>query len=324
LKNQQIKELQNTFQESQNHLVKEIDLKNQQIEELQSTSQELQNCLKIIQNFNPLINKNFSVFISDNYYPLAWHKKGQTLHKVFIASIPKSGTYLYSLLLKSMGVEQTNMHLSEIGFSDYRFTTPKQAREDYFKLTVNIPLNESLKLISPGQFAVGHLPYSQNVVELLKDFKIIFVYRDLRDAVVSHMHFFSHPGRGQLDSAWKLREDGPEKLLTFMKLYKEMFLNLYIPMIDWVNEKDICKVSFEELYGDYGAEVTYKTIDKIKDYLELPETIIDYKGLLTQVMGVETTTWSGQRTNRNLYWNKKVSEYFVDLGLDTCNQRLGY
>ncbi|MHC5829191.1 MAG: hypothetical protein ACYT04_78090, partial [Nostoc sp.] len=122
------------------------------------TSQELQTCLETIQNFQPLMNQNFPVFISDNYYPLAWHRKGQTLHKVFITSIPKSGTYLYSLLLKSMGVEQTNMHLSEMGFCDYRISTPKQARENYLKLTVNIPLNESLKLIYPGQFAVGHLP----------------------------------------------------------------------------------------------------------------------------------------------------------------------
>ncbi|MDZ8260898.1 hypothetical protein [Nostoc sp. ChiQUE01b] len=45
LKNQQIKELQDTLQESQNHLVKEIDLKNQQIKELQDTLQESQNHL---------------------------------------------------------------------------------------------------------------------------------------------------------------------------------------------------------------------------------------------------------------------------------------
>lgn len=275
-----------------------------------------------------LIHINLPVYIGDDCAPLLWPKRGTCKHPVIIVSIPKAGTYLVAEILKSLGLEDAGIHVNPDSLSDYRFATIKEAREDYLKYTVRLPLEKSVRLVLSGQFIVGHLPYEAYIVGMLKDFKVIFVKRDLRDALISQMRFFSLPGRGQhTNHAWKNLEDGPEKLLAFMDLYGAEFIRIYDGMANWLEDAGACKVSFEDIYSDHGLDIACETIERLTKYLDLnyPEyQFIDYRKILTKVIGTETKTWSGARTRRDTYWNSIINERFSQLGGMAANEKLGY
>ena len=70
-----------------------------------------------------------------------------------------------------MGCVATLLHLSSDVLTDYRWATRQEAREEYQRFITSLELSKSLKLVQPGQFAVGHLGCSPQSRALLSDFK---------------------------------------------------------------------------------------------------------------------------------------------------------
>lgn len=179
------------------------------------------------------------------------------LPNVLVNSLPKSGTHLLlQIILGIPGME----------------ITPAWVIED-----------KDLDMIKPGSVGPAHLVYSSERALLLKqkNLKVIFISRDLRDVVVSLVHFImlnkwgNHPWTPYLTSL-KTHE---ERLLTMIKgvsLSNEQYEEFGIAEIPnirqfaqdklgWCKELGICSISFEELVTD--EESQQKAIMKIIDFL---------------------------------------------------------
>ncbi len=156
--------------------------------------------------------------------------------KIIINTIPKSGTHL--LLQLILGYKNK---------SDYRWI---------FK-------EEDIKDIKSGEVILAHLEFSKDAQKSIidNDIKMIFVYRDLRDIAVSLLHFiiknqYNHPMNPYIVNNFSSNE---QRLLTIIKGGKQDPSNpnspFTVPPIDyyarkkiqWFTDKNICKVSFEEL-----------------------------------------------------------------------------
>jgi sulfotransferase 6B1 len=157
----------------------------------------------------------------------------RTPHKIFINSIPKSGT---NLLMKTLHLFPTikNSHISlhsEMTGTLWRPTQPlrrqiwnifpsvrssyelaktakvnvsEQQAENYVTIggfhNVFVPGEELEKLFShvrSGWFAAGHIPFSNRFERLLIDnnFKMILIIRDPRDVINSELNFFLNTKR---------------------------------------------------------------------------------------------------------------------------------
>jgi len=278
-----------------------------------------------LEALGPYVKKNFPVYLGEGYLPRAHPSTGVARERLMILSIPKAGTYLFSKLLSELGFVPTNLHLNVDGFTDYRFTSLREAKEQYLSFNVDVPLRVSIKLIGDGQFAVGHLPHQDEVLKLLEGFKLLFIRRDLRDALVSQMRFFSGRGRGQLGAnEWKRLPEGPDKLLGFWDSYGEPFMNTYRSMLGWHGNKGVFEVSFEEICGDLGEERQQRVAQKLVRYLGIRHELINVPKLLSRVIGARTQTWSGQRTDRRLYWSDDLEQRFLGAGGQELNKKLGY
>ncbi|KKI93653.1 hypothetical protein WQ54_03335 [Bacillus sp. SA1-12] len=181
----------------------------------------------------------------------------QTLPKVLVNSLPKSGTHL--LLQIILGIPGM-------------IITPKWIIEE-----------EELGIITPGSVGPAHLDYSEKRAQLLnsQNVKVIFISRDLRDVVVSLVHFVmlnkwgNHPWTPYL----KKLKTHEERLLAmingvhFTEEEKEEYGVYSIPNIyefsqnklGWRKQLGICKVTFEELTQD--EESQNKALLKIIDFL---------------------------------------------------------
>ena len=308
----------------------EIEALRTEQDRLLSENQELKarcaGLLPVQDRLAPFADTRMPVYISQSFRPLANPVQGRSSEKVLICSIPKAGTYLFSRVLELMGLEPTRLHLYTTLVRDYRFSTVEQFQHEGHKVRFRIPMNESLKLIQPGQFAVSHFERSFQTIDLLQDFKIVFLYREMRDAVVSYERFIAATSYGtSRTNAWRHMPDGPDKMLHFFDDIGSIYFDsLCHPVLGWFGQPGVLSLSFEEINGDWGPEAQLEAVQRLYDHCQIDGVKINASKLLSDVLGKETNTWSGARTNWKKSWNDEVERRFVEFGGGLINKRLGF
>jgi hypothetical protein len=243
--------------------------------------------------------------------------------KAIICSVPKSGTYLLAAILTRLGLRDTKHHVQVRGFTDYRNVDLETARTKPRELWVSEPLEATLQRIGPGEFAVGHLPAT--MAPLLRDFKVIFVYRNVRDVLISFCRWTADTGRWPDDGTWRRLPEGPERLLGFLRRYRRNLRKLIGAAADWKDDTSVTQISFEELMGDFGPAAVVAAMRRIAQTLETgPFTDAELLEHLERAKGTETMTRSAARSNRSSYWNNDVEKEFVRHGFAAINARLGF
>jgi hypothetical protein len=244
---------------------------------------------------------------------------------VFVCSVPKAGTYLLAEILQEMGLENTRLHLSPTALTDYRFCTRSEARRDYLQLLRPVPLNRALDMMLPGQFSVGHLDYSPEIVSALNEFRVLFVRRNIRDCLISFMRWEESTGRDpERTRDWAGMPDGPDKTLVYLRDLGSQFLQWSQGIIGWAECAQAEQVTFEGLWGDYGEAHQVSDLKRIFRFCEIAASEPERSAMIRRVMGAETMTWSGARTNNAIFWDDRVERAFVELGGVAINRALGY
>lgn len=267
----------------------------------------------------------FPVFLDLNLEPCFLLERGGIKQPVLIASIPKAGTYLFGRLLSELGLVDCRIHVNDYGFTDYRFASLEESQREHRKLRVTYPVNQCLSLVRGGQFVVGHLSHNDQVLQAISNFRAIFIHRDLRDAMVSQMRFFSDHGRGTaLEAGWGKFADGPEKMKQFIRFHGDFFLHERCrKMLGWLREPNVVKIAYEELVGDRGKAIQSEAVRRICAHIGVDEPTLDEE-FFSKLFGAKTMTRSGSRTQRNPFWDQEVEAYFRSNGGIEMNERLGH
>lgn len=96
--------------------------------------------------------------------------------KVYLISFPKSGTHMVKQALEALMPfrGELAMYMRSLGIKN----SP-------------IVMEQVIMSAEKDGFYIGHLEHSIRAVRALKNWKVIFLYRDLRDAAVSYAHYAS-------------------------------------------------------------------------------------------------------------------------------------
>ena len=172
-------------------------------------------------------------------------------HRAYLATFPKAGTHLAELFIRP--VVAPIEELSWVGTFDGRAWTTKWMPFEYFTKRVGA--------IPPGGYAKGHAGYRREFAKALWDNSVttLFVYRNLRDVVISQAHHIQ--SREQAKDGDKLKHPG--KALYQDMTFEEVVLacingldeyagiaerwRLYAP---WLDEQWVLSVSYEEMVNE--------------------------------------------------------------------------
>jgi hypothetical protein len=242
-------------------------------------------------------------------------------HQVVVVSIPKSGTYLVAELLKTLGYRWTGMHLAETAYTDYSASSLQEAREDPGRFARNELLSSSLTRIGRGEFAVGHLPFKDEIVEATKPFRRLFVTRDLRLALISYMRFMHTTGRlGARHLAWYSIPDLRRRCHVFLQTSAPYMLKrFYEGMVGWSKLDGTLHVRFEDLTSH--ADQAAQAIESLATFLNLPHC--NAREVLRASLATETITKSDGLTRLDDYWSAEAEKRFIEIGGLELNARLG-
>ncbi len=242
-------------------------------------------------------------------------------NSVLVISIPKSGTYLMTEILKNLGYSWTGMHLAEEAYTDYASANLEDARENPALFARSEPLTESLTRIGPGEFAVGHLPFRVPVLKETARFKRIYMTRDLRVALVSYMRFLRVTGRlGARQMPWYAMRDPQEQTVSFLSSTGPYLLReFYACMVGWEKVPGVLSLRFEELTA--GGEKSVSTVGAIAHYLGIEGC--NAADILRKSLAAETITKSTGTTRLEDYWSEEAERRFARMGGAELNRRFG-
>jgi Sulfotransferase domain len=245
----------------------------------------------------------------------------ESLDPVLVVSLPKAGTYLVAELLKSLGYRSTGLHLGVGACTDYSEADPLEARRNPAKFTRDEPLHDSLKRIGPGEFAVGHLPFRQEVLQGTNRFKRLYVTRDLRTALISYMRFLHCTGRMDAEKReWYAITDRRKRVVVYLSTTAPLILAaLYENMVGWSQVRGIHHVRFEELTGREARAIG--AVNSLASFLGVKSD--DARRILRSSLAAETITRSDGLTKLNDYWSDEAEKWFVAIGGAELEVRLG-
>jgi len=243
---------------------------------------------------------------------------------IVVISMPKAGTYLFSKMLSVLGFVDTEIHAGQNGFDDYRGRSLDESRCNYLEYGVSSPFTETARLITAGQFMVGHIPRTDIIETALQSFRRFLLVRNLRDAIVSHMRFIASTGRGGWSAkAWRAMPDGPDKLLAYLETHGAAYLGMCEDVSLWLTDTGCFQIRFEILMGDKGTTEADSLVRGVQEVLNRA-SVRSWSSLAPSFIGVPTLTYSGERTQRLHYWDERVARRFEELGGDALNARFGY
>jgi hypothetical protein len=250
-------------------------------------------------------------------------EQGDCPHRVFVASIPKAGTYLVAEALGALGVRPTRLHIDIGAVSDYRDFRKGSYLWDY---QFNMTVGDALRLVRPGQFAVGHLPASDEVRRTLADFRTAFAFRELRHAFVSWARFVVSESMDRaVAEAARQFPDGPDRvLLVLTRLAHGWLVPTCRAMLGWLTAPGVLPVRFEDLVGQNGpgpqADVAARLVGHLGLSTPPPEAVAAVRGCV----GRDTLTYSGTRSDLSTHWDDRLEDWFRSVGGADLNRKLGY
>lgn len=166
---------------------------------------------------------------------------------VLANSFPKSGTHLLWQLLSGFpGLRDYGSFIASMPSTPHRELPMRRMRR-------------AVQRIAPGEVVRAHLFFSDDVAADLATRSVVhfFIYRDLRDVVISEAHYLAEMNRWH-DLHRHFRKRGPEERILFSILggdasgetrqYPDIGQR-FARYASWLSRPDVCAVRFESLVG---------------------------------------------------------------------------
>jgi Sulfotransferase domain len=271
----------------------------------------------------------FPVFVDPAGRPCFRIERGHSAHRVLLTSIPKSGTYLFGELFKNLGFVDSGIHVEGRdgqSFTDYRFTSMREARENPHLKPISWPLSRTLGLILPGQYVVSHLQVTEDMPPpALTGFKVVFACRNLRDCLVSLMLFlFRTASQSEALAPLMNIQRNDLKTLFMLKQHGEHLLGEMNRIMNILNRGDVLQLRFEDALISNDEHIRANLMRRVVEFLDVDVDDTEGTSILNKTLRTDTMTKSAQPSNFERYWSPEVEREFARMGGCDLNRRLGY
>jgi hypothetical protein len=266
-----------------------------------------------------------------------------TSQKVFINSLPKSGTHLLIGMLSLMpGFTRQHLTLTRklrLHPLNYLFfySKPVWAGVDKPGKVKIQTVDYKFKQLRNGGFAAGHMPYHQWVVDILnsRNIQTIFVIRDPRDVVVSKVHWNMKREKHFLHKKYAAMASDKERLTAAIVGVKNKDGSYFAlgmaeklaSVLAWLRTEGVLSVRFEDLIGSQGggsSEKQYQGILAAARHIGVSLTEEQIITIGEKMFGTGKTFRKGVIGDWKNHFDeelkdifkKNVGHYLIDLGYE--------
>jgi hypothetical protein len=261
--------------------------------------------------------------------------------RVFVNSIPNSGTHLARGLLRRMPwMMLSGIHVQKNWIA--RQTNQAWAGDAMYALTDFEPDPDAFRLVlrkaNKGQIVTAHLPYRRELHEILGelDYRWIFLVRDPRDVLVSHMFYVCsnrrhHANRRFVEQGWSTKK----RFLAILEGHEadaygpgeDPLAAWYRQFLPWRDAPGGLAVAFEELVGPKGggdAAKQLEMVQRLASHIGRPLTLARTQSLSRKVWSKRSVTFRRGQINA---WSSEFDGELKEAFKRLCNGpliQLGY
>jgi sulfotransferase 6B1 len=204
---------------------------------------------------------------------------------IFVTSIPKCGTHLLTKCI-SLLTKKEPFYLG-----------PKYHYK--FDLEPSI-IQKEISELKSNKYLIKHLNYNDKINNVLikNNCKVLFIYRDPRDQMVSWTHHMNNHSRKILDG-----------------INKNITENYYIKIFPWALQPNVLAIRFEDIIGPQGGgsdEKQFETINKIAKYLKLKLPTKEILHVCNNLFGGTTTFVKGQIGRWKVEFSDEIKQLFKE------------
>ncbi len=295
------------------------------VNEMNSTEEQVKQ-----NSSGPDLSKNIIGLTRHNIPKPPEQRLASGIGKFFLNSIPKGGTNLLSkvvslfpdvdfsqiVISKTDSLEDLpfgNLGTLSVGRGGYLDKVSGWNSPTKVPIGVDWPIMENLEkiffiltMLRNGKYAVGHVPYSNNLSLLLSkmEIKTFLILRDPRDVVISHAFFVSE---NPYNTCYKLYKhlSTYERIMTSIvgisedKDFGIKILNIkerIESLLPWMHSDYNCTVFFEKLVGPRGLGTMDKQLqelEKISSHLGFNYSLQELEHLARKIFGGTQTFRKG-------------------------------
>lgn len=281
---------------------------------------------RIIKSGLPVHNlSGLPVFYNDgNDNFLLWNKVKKNRCKAIVISTPRSGTHCTSKLLEQLGLIYGGIHASPKTETDVvqdRRCLKLDERGRPYWQEYRLAVADLARLLGPGQFIQGHVPFSAENQAALADCKIVVAQRNLRDVAVSSMRFVAslHAKgmrfRAGLNVDWCPLPDGADKMLAYLHAFGDGVRRHVAKIRPWERQANAFVLDFDVLNGADEAAALASVI-ALASFLGTPIDAGRARSVRTLSIGRNTPTWTGKLSRWQELWSEAVEQAFCSIVLD--------
>lgn len=244
------------------------------------------------------------------------------MSKVVVSSLPKSGTYLLSNILKEFGFVDSGIHFGDMEYSNYKGADIKQARENPEWFRVPVPFNQAIQKLDCGEFAVGHFHHQFYQDCVANNVQVIHLSRNLKQCLYSFYYWILKTGRwtkAEQDSSWRTESDIQASLMGFLKQHQRTLLYVYSKTVRWKDE-DVLHLQYEMMMQPKSIDKSI--VEKIRIYLNLELSNEEVVQAINNAIQAQSLTKldNTDRAPFNQVWNQDLEKWFCDAGFSQLEQ----
>ncbi|MBB3995900.1 hypothetical protein GGR95_003566 [Sulfitobacter undariae] len=240
--------------------------------------------------------------------------------KVLINSIPKSGTYFVGKLLDCAGMNATGYHLRNSLYWDWnRAETLDDVVRTPNEFLTDASLEETLGKIVSG-FTYAHLNHNtetEQILEHINGLRHVFLYRNLRNSIVSSMRFVEQQQLA-LGLSVASQQTQAERLYNYISKQGDSFFVNAGHQVGWLSCDAVSKFRFEDI-----VESTCAT-KELLNACGWEGSRAKVEAIRACAIGERTRTSTGKNSDWNEYWSDEIEKIFVSSGAQQLNIQMGY
>jgi len=273
-----------------------------------------------------------SLFLPSNYpFNKFSFNQGYSHNTIIGNAIPKSGTYLLESLLREISgcnsLSSASDNRTHILLHSYQTIKPDSILFEY-------PLHatRTFSKLFPGQSCAAHIPYDARVAQFFeanKNYKHIFMYRDIRDVLVSYVNFVTNSPNFAQHRATKRQQQVYKSInedQRFLDAMERMPPHFFKQFSIWLFDENTLSISFESLYNELVNLDDSKDdsiVNNIRSFLGVDNSDIS---ISKNVLGRGHTS-SGNKDKFGQYKDKlsiNIKEEYCRRGYPEVNSLFGY
>lgn len=252
--------------------------------------------------------------------------------RVFVNSLPKSGTNLLEKLIRMLDIEQSGRSIASTNIIGRHSLAKSILHQDHFSgmsvpIGLEFPVSVSMRWldktldIADGQYLSGHAAFSEQLDYLVQknNVKTIQIFRDPRAVLLSWAKYVVEDTNSWYTFHHFFKKmDLNERILFLLKggvaegIYYSSFREVLNRAGGWLGSQSTLVVRFEDLVGSQGGgsdEMQRKTIENILQHIGY-EYQTSYLDWLQKDLFGGTHTFRGGRIDG---WKDVIDDELNDL-----------